>query len=231
MIPLGMTLDAQQVFTDQMHAPHDRREHVRQRLGRPERHVPLARHDDRRGPARQRSTARSAQRRSRSRSPRASCDRCAATGPLTQPLPAGEQPTRTTRSGDGDPTASPIPTRRRIAGRAGRPAATRSSRAVRKPARRAEPPRVRQTLPDFQLFDRTTQKWVEFPHPDVEQQLSDRRRRSATSTRAARVLFRFVNRRAGPVRRGADVLPAPVDRAHRGSIGSDDDVARAQPSG
>ena len=48
-------------------------------------------------------------------------------------------------------------------------------------------------LPDFQLFDRTTQLWVEFPHPDMTSSyvVADPERYVDES---GGVLFRFVNR-------------------------------------
>jgi hypothetical protein len=49
------------------------------------------------------------------------------------------------------------------------------------------------TLPDFQLMDRTTGKWVEFPHPDTSSSYMIANPERYVDAGGA-VLLRFVNR-------------------------------------
>ena len=135
------------------------------------------------------------------------------TGPLTQPLPANEQPDQDDPLGDG-PTASPDP--------------NASPDPSASPEGAAEPPCCKvgpggaeaqlDNMPDYQLFDRTTQKWVEFPHPEASGSflIADPQRYVDES---GAVLFRFVNRSdAGQF--GEDQKYFQLQMRLDGSIGS-----------
>lgn len=120
------------------------------------------------------------------------------TGEVLQPLPADQQPAQ------GDPLAGPAQ------GPTGspQPGASRAPDCFQPPCDDVvivgpggKPPigedpavgRPFDTLPDFQLFDRTIQKWVEFPHPDASKSyvIADPQR---YVDEGGAVLFRFINR-------------------------------------
>ena len=118
------------------------------------------------------------------------------TGPLTQPLPEAEQPDQedpvgTAPTASLDPNASPGPSARPcgLPGDAEcRRSTTRSgsAQAERRSAARPDASRL-------QLFDHTTQRWVEFAQPDdaAAYLIADPQRYVDES---GAVLFRFVNR-------------------------------------
>jgi len=119
------------------------------------------------------------------------------TGTLIQPLPADQQPDQDDPLGEDGPAPSPAPGASPAADCANPPCDD-----VLPPGGGAEPgkppiapgPDGRfDTLPDFQLFDRTTQLWVEFAHPDMTRSylIADPQRYVDES---GGVLFRFVNR-------------------------------------
>ncbi len=116
------------------------------------------------------------------------------TGVPLAPLPADQQPDQDDPLAATGPTESPAP------GASGAPDAsaepgggdgTDPGGGVKPPV--PDPFAGGDTLPDFQLFDRTTQKWVEFPHPDTSKSyvIADPQRYVDES---GTVLFRFVNR-------------------------------------
>ncbi len=73
-------------------------------------------------------------------------------------------------------------------------------------------------MPDYQLFDRTTQKWVEFPHPGRERSylIADPQRYVDES---GAILFRFVNR-SDPGQFGEEQKYFQLQIRLEGSIGS-----------
>ncbi len=110
-------------------------------------------------------------------------------GSVLQPLPPDQQPAQDDPLGENpgaspDPNASPDPS---------------ASPGSDEPPPPVEPPCCKggiglgETMPDFQLFDHTTQQWVEFPHPDTTSTylIADPQRYVDPS---GAVLFRFVNR-------------------------------------
>ena len=104
-------------------------------------------------------------------------------GSVLQPLPPDEQPSQDDPLSEGA-AASPTPI------------ATDGTNQPPPPCCKGGPVGVPgDTLPDFQLFDRTTQQWVEFPHPNVTSSyvIADPQRYVDPS---GAVLFRFVNRSA-----------------------------------
>ncbi|MGI8929502.1 MAG: hypothetical protein ACR2H0_08600, partial [Candidatus Limnocylindrales bacterium] len=117
------------------------------------------------------------------------------TGEVLQPLPADQQPDQDDPV-EGGPTASPGPDPSTMPGATTEPSGGGGDGID--PGNGGKPP-VRgdvgpfDTLPDFQLFDRTTQKWVEFPHPDTSKSylIADPQKYVDES---GTVLFRFVNR-------------------------------------
>jgi len=104
------------------------------------------------------------------------------TGAVLQPLPADQQPDQDDPLGEADcfqPPCDDVIT----GGPRGKPPIGEDP-AVGRPF---------DTLPDFQLFDRTTQKWVEFPHPDASKSyvIADVER---YVDEGGAVLFRLINR-------------------------------------
>jgi hypothetical protein len=95
--------------------------------------------------------------------------------------PVNDPPEGTT---DAEPSASPTPADGEPGGVPGDDPA---------PPKPAEPPFRFDTLPSFQLFDRTALRWVEFPRPEITKSyLIDSPERYVDS--AGGVMFRFVNR-------------------------------------
>ena len=108
-------------------------------------------------------------------------------GTLLQPLPADQQPDQDDPLAEG-PQASPAP------GASAAPSVAPGGvgDGPDKPGVPFPDGRF-DTLPDFQLFDRTAQQWVEFPHPQMVSSylIADPERYVDES---GGVLFRFVNR-------------------------------------
>ena len=113
------------------------------------------------------------------------------TGASLEPLPADQQPDQDDPLGDGSgPTASPDPNA------SPDPAAPPDGGGVAPPCCKPVMPGIDvnfDTLPDFQLFDRTTQQWVEFPHPEITKSyvIADAQKYVDES---GAIMFRFVNR-------------------------------------
>jgi len=111
-------------------------------------------------------------------------------GTLVQPLPAGQQPNQDDPLAEGGPTPSAAPD----ASPSPAPAAPGGGgEAPGKPPIPPFPADGFSTLPDFQLFDRTAQRWVEFPQAKTTSSylIADPERYVDES---GGVLFRFVNR-------------------------------------
>jgi hypothetical protein len=115
-------------------------------------------------------------------------------GQPTQPLPAAEQPDQDDPLDGGAPAASPDPS----TGQEPTNPVPPDQGGGDDPGGEAPPipfpdGQAFDTLPDYQLFDRTTQTWVEFPHPTMGQSyvIEDPERYVDQS---GAVLFRFVNR-------------------------------------
>ncbi len=120
-------------------------------------------------------------------------------GSVLEPLPAAEQPDPDDPLGDGGPTQSPDPNA--TPGPSASPDGNGVNPPCCKPIVPVPPPVAPgapnalgiETLPAFQMFDRTTQQWVEFPQPDVTSSylIADPQRYVDGS---GAVLLRFVNR-------------------------------------
>ena len=120
-------------------------------------------------------------------------------GSLLEPLPAAEQPNQDDPLGDGGPTQSLDPNA--TPGPSASPGDGNVDPPCCKPIVPVPPPVApggaeagpARTMPDFQLFDRTTQQWMEFPPPDaISSYLIADPQRYVDSSGAA--LLRFVNR-------------------------------------
>lgn len=115
-------------------------------------------------------------------------------GKLIEPLPADEQPDQDDPLGDGQPTPSPDPNASPAADCAVPPC---NDVIVIGPGGKApigrDPAVAFDTLPEFQLFDRTSQRWVEFPHPDASLSYVIANPERYVDESGA-VLFRFINR-------------------------------------
>jgi hypothetical protein len=120
-------------------------------------------------------------------------------GSVLEPLPPAEQPDPNDPLGDGGPTNSPDPNA--TPGPSASPDGGGIDPPCCKPINPVPPPVAPgapdapgvEVLPAFQLFDRTTQQWVEFPQPDVTSSylIADPQRYVDSS---GAVLLRFVNR-------------------------------------
>ena len=114
------------------------------------------------------------------------------TGELIQPLPADQQPDQGDPLGTG-PAQSPAPSASPTADCAMPPCEDGGVVGPGGKPIAPDPAVALDTLPDFQLFDRTTQKWVEFAHPETSKSylIAEPQRYVDES---GTVLFRFVNR-------------------------------------
>ncbi len=198
MIPLGMSLDRPPGLQRPGHAAHDRRHHGRPGLGRYRWHVPQPRDDDDRGRAGAfrrhlcRLLARDSPdagrdapaRRHRPGARAAAFFRAARPGSTRSATRSATAPTAAlSRPTAGAPSRAAVVAPRRPSD----PCRTSPSRTI---------PSVAACCPTFQLFDRVTQRWVEFPEPEMTRSYLIANPERYVDAGGA-VLFRFVNRNAG----------------------------------